>query len=383
MRSRLYSTASGDTLTAPQDNSGKPDKSDKLPQQRMSQKALAAHLQLSPSTVSLVLNNAPLAAAIPEQTRKRILDAAREFDYRPDHYAKYLSSRKSFTVAVLLPEIGEGFSAAILGGVDEALVRNKYAFFLANHHGEPELIREFPRQLAQRAVEGFVLINTPITEPLGCPTVSIGNNPAVGEMVRIMLDNQRGGWLAAEHLIGLGHREIAVIKGHPWRPAAEERWLGIQAAAGERGLTIDKRLVVELAQKDKLHGPSTPEEGYVAAQKLLRKKAKFTALIAFNDFTALGAIRAFHEAGIRVPQDVSVVGFDDIQAAAYQIPGLTTLRQPWRQMGELAGAQLLRLIASEAPESEDIVVQPELILRETTRVHESSKAEKKARKEGK
>ena len=358
------------------------DKPEKPPA-RMSQKALAAHLQLSPSTVSLVLNNAPLAAAIPEPTRQRILDAAREFDYRPDHYAKYLSSRKSYTVAVLLPEIGEGFSAAILSGVDEALVSNKYAFFLANHHGDPALVREFPRQLTQRAVEGFILINTPLAEPLGAPTVSIGNQPAVGDMVRITLDNHRGGWLAAEHLIALGHREIAVIKGHPWRPATEERWSGIAAAAQAHGLTLDQRLVVELVQKDKLHGPSTPEEGYLAAQKLLKKKAKFTALIAFNDFTALGAIRAFHEAGVRVPDDVSVIGFDDIQAAAYQIPGLTTLRQPWRQMGELAGQHLLRLIAADHPESSDIVVQPELILRETTRALESGNGKPAPRKEAK
>jgi LacI family transcriptional regulator len=157
-----------------------------------------------------------------------------------------------------------------------------------------------------------------------------------------------------------------VIKGHSWRPASEERWLGILAAARSHGLEVDSRLVVELVQKDKLHGPSTPEEGYVAAQKLLKKGGKFTALIAFNDFTALGAIRAFHEAGVRVPEDVSVMGFDDIQAAAYQIPGLTTLRQPWRQMGEQAGAQLLRMIGGEPVKSRDIVVEPELVIRETT-----------------
>jgi DNA-binding LacI/PurR family transcriptional regulator len=332
----------------------------------ISQKALAAYLHLSPSTVSLVLNNAPLAAAIPEQTKRRVLEAAKEFDYRPDLYAKYLFSKKSYAVAVLLPEIGEGFSAAILGGIDDALVQKKYAFFIANHHADKNLIREYPRQLVQRAVEGFILINTPITEPLSRPTVSIGNEPAVGEMMRIMLDNYRGGWLAAEHLIELGHTRIAVIKGHSWRPASEERWRGISAAATSRGIKIDKRLVLQLVSKDKYHLPSTPEEGYLAAQRLLANRLPFTAIIAFNDFTALGAIRACHEAGIRVPQDISVIGFDDIQAAAYQIPGLTTLRQPLRLMGELAGSHLLKLISSEDSEHRDIVVEPELIVREST-----------------
>lgn len=338
----------------------------KGPPPRMSQKALASHLNLSPSTVSLILNNAPRAGAIPEQTRKRVLEAAREFDYRPNLYAKYLFSKRSFTVAVLLPEIGEGFSASILGGIDDVLVRKHYAFFMANHHGDKNLIREFPLQLAQRAVEGFILINTPIEEPIHGPVVSIGNSPIVGNAVKIMLDNHRGGWLAAEHLLGLGHTRIAVIKGHAWRPAGEERWQGIVASASSRGIEIERRLVTQLVSRGKMHGPSTPEEGYRSTKKLLDTKGIFTALIAFNDFTALGAIRALHEAGIRVPQDVSVVGFDDIQAAAYQIPGLTTLRQPLRQMGELAATNLLRLISAGTVESPDIVVEPELIVREST-----------------
>lgn len=336
------------------------------PQGPISQRALAAYLQLSPSTVSLVLNNAPLAASISASTRKRVLDAAERFDYRPDLYARYLSSKRSYTAAVLLPEIGEGFSAAILGGIDDALVREQYAFFVANHHTNKSLIREYSRRLTQRAVEGFILINTPISEPLFRPTVSIGNEPAVGEMTRIMLDNFRGGWLAADHLLSLGHTRIAVIKGHHWRAASDERWRGICAAAHSRGIEIDRRLVVQLASKGKVHAPSSPEEGYAAVKLLLKRKTAFTALIAFNDFTALGAIRAFHEASIQVPRDISVVGFDDIQAAAYQIPGLTTLCQPLRRMGELAGSHLLKNILSKTATPKDISVDPELIIREST-----------------
>ncbi|HVJ09669.1 MAG TPA: LacI family DNA-binding transcriptional regulator [Acidisarcina sp.] len=342
-------------------------KAPSTPKAPISQKALAAYLQLSPSTVSLVLNNAPLAAAIPEQTRLRVLEAAKRFDYRPDLYAKYLYSKRSYTVAVLLPEVGQGFSAAILGGIDDALVREKFFYFVANHHSDEELIREYPRQLTQRGVEGFIVINTPIHHPLGRPTVSIGNQPLVDGMARIMLDNRRGGWLAAEHLIESGHRQIAVIKGHAWRPASSERWRGISSAAKSRGITIDPRLVKQLPSKGKAHEPSTAEEGYFCTRELLNKKVHFTALIAFNDFSAIGAIRAFHEAGVRVPQDVSVVGFDDIQGAAYQIPGLTTLRQPLSHMGELAGSRLLKMISGEDTDAPDMMVEPELIIRESTR----------------
>jgi DNA-binding LacI/PurR family transcriptional regulator len=337
------------------------------PSERVSQKALAAYLNLSPSTVSLVLNNAPRAELIPEPTRKRVLEAAKQLDYRPDLYAKYLFTKRSYTVAVMVPEIGEGFSAAILGGIDAALARRNYAYFVANHHGSRKLIREFPRQLAQRAVEGLILINTPVPESLSVPAVSIGNQPATDDVKRIRLNNFHGGSLAMEHLLEAGHRQIAVIKGHAWRTASKERWQGIQAAAAARGVQFDRRLVVQLESEDRLHGPSTPEQGYAAAKRLLAQGLPFTALIAFNDYTAIGAIRAFHDAGLRIPEDVSIIGFDDIQAAAYQIPGLTTLRQPWTRMGDLAGTGLLNLIDGKMLDSREIVVEPELIVRESTR----------------
>jgi len=336
------------------------------PKGRVSQKALAAHLGLSPSTVSLVLNNAPLAAAIPEATRQRIIKAAQELDYRPDLYARYLFTGRSDTVAVMVPEIGEGFSASILAGIDEELVRRNYAYFLANHHGDRELIKEFPRRFPQRAVEGVILINTPVTEALRCPVVSVGSQPVVGEMARILLDNRLGARLALGHLAGLGHEQIAVIRGHQWRPAAAERWEGTQAEAKERGIRLDKRLAVEMVSDEKHYRPATPAEGYDAAKQLLTRGVPFTALVAFNDISALGAIRALHEAGWRVPEDISVIGFDDLPAAAYTIPRLTTLRQPLHQMGALAASELVRWIGGEKPQERDVVVKPELMLRETT-----------------
>jgi LacI family transcriptional regulator len=336
------------------------------PKGRVSQKALAAHLGLSPSTVSLVLNNAPLAAAIPERTRERIIKAARELDYRPDLYARYLFTGKSDTVAVMVPEIGEGFSASILAGIDEELGRRNYVYFLANHHGDSELIREFPRRFPQRAVEGVIAINTPIAEAMRCPVVSVGSQPAVGEMARIVLDNRLGARLAVRHLAELGHKRIAVIRGHRWRPAAAERWEGVQAEAQEQGLELRNELIVEMVSDEKHYRPATPAEGYDAAKELLSRRAEFTALVAFNDISAMGAIRALHEAGWRVPDDVSVIGFDDLPAAAYAIPRLTTLRQPLHQMGALAASELVRWIGGEKPAERDVVVKPELMLRETT-----------------
>jgi DNA-binding LacI/PurR family transcriptional regulator len=332
----------------------------------ISQKALAEHLKLSPSTVSLVMNDAPRAKLIPEATRKRILDAAAKFDYRPDFYARYLYSKRSFTVAVVLAGIREPYAAAILAGIDRKLVREKYLYFTANHYGQEDLIREYPRRLLERAVEGFLLINTTLSSDPGRPTVMIGSAPKVEGFPRFALNNDRGGALALEYLVGLGHRNIAVIKGHPWRSAAAQRFAGTSAAAKAHGIKLDERLVKELHSGNTPREMTMPEEGYKCGMDLLAAKVPFTALIAFNDVTAIGAIRAFKQAGVRVPEDVSVVGFDDIESAGYLTPSLTTLRQPLEQMGELAAEHLIAIINEGQQPLSEVLVDPELIEREST-----------------
>lgn len=333
----------------------------------VTQKALAQHLGLHPSTVSLVLNDAPLAAGIRKETRERILRAARELDYRPNLNARSLSSNRSSTVAILLPAIDEGYTASLLGGIDQTLFEASYSLFLAIHHGNKKIIGEYPRRLAQRVVEGFILLNTPIEKPLDAPAVAIGGFPAVGMMSRVLLDNRLGARLAVEHLIGLGHRRFAVMKGHAWRPASEERWQGITETLRAHGIELNKELVYQFGSPGKQQIAIAPEEGYVAAKALLRSGVPFTALLAFNDLTALGAMRAFHETGLHVPNDLSVVGFDDIPSAAYHLPGLTTLRQPLQVMGRIAGSLLLELIRNRDAKAQDVLVAPELVVRETTR----------------
>lgn len=360
------------------------DKPEEKAAKPISQKALARYLKLSPSTISLVMNDAPLARFIPEATKQRVLEAARKFDYRPDFYAKYLSSKRSFSIAVLLPEIRESFAAAIVAGIDTHLVRHKFLYFTANHHDDETLIDEYPRRLIERAAEGFIFINTPVNKSLGRPVVAIGSQPCVEGVTRIALNNEHGGALALEHLASLGHRKIAVIKGHPWRASALERWTGICRAAQACGITIEPELIAELHSGNNPRQLSAPEEGYQCAQRLIRKKLHFTAIIAFNDVTAIGAIRALHEAGLKVPQDVSVVGFDDIEGAAYLMPSITTLHQPLQKMGELAARHLLEEMDGAGKPHASVLVDPILIARESTATPAvtapSSKAGKRSRK---
>lgn len=343
---------------------GKVSKESRKP---ISQKALAAYLKLSPSTISLVMNDSPRAKLIPEATRQRIFDAAAKFDYRPDFYARYLYSKRSYTVAVILPTVREQFAAAILAGIDRKLTNARYLYFIANHYGDAELIRDYPRRLLERAVEGFLFINTSVEEDIGKPTVMIGSQATGDGVPRLALNNVRGGEMAFEHLYELGHRQIAVIKGHPWRTAAATRFEGIEASARKHGLELDPSLVRELHSGNTAKELTPPEEGYRCAMDILAEKRPFTALIAFNDVTAIGAIRAFKEAGLRVPEDVSVIGFDDIEGAAYLMPSLTTLRQPFEQMGELAAERLIATIEGAAPDLTDVRVDPALIVRESTR----------------
>lgn len=333
----------------------------------ISLKFLANHLGLSPTTVSLVLNGSPRATSIPKVTKDRVLEAARTFNYRPNLYARYLSSKHSLrTVAVIVPEISEGYGASVLAAIESRLAREGYLHFVASHRWSAELIEETPRLLMERGVEGFILVNMPLEHSLPVPVVNIGGRKKLSGVVNMLLDNRRAGRLALEHLAQLGHHRIAFFKGHPGSADTEDRWDGIHEAALRLGIHIDPQLTLQLQRRPFPPAPPIPEEGYMYAQKLLARKRPFTALFAFNDISAIGAMSAFRDVGLRVPEDVSIIGFDDIQAAAFMNPPLTTVRQPLRHMGDLAAKTLLRRIKEANNEPEDILVQPELVLREST-----------------
>jgi LacI family transcriptional regulator len=243
------------------------------------------------------------------------------------------------------------------------LLEEGYFYFVVSHRHRADLIEEYPRLLQQRAVEGLIAVDTACQKGVLIPVVAVSGHREVEGVTNIVLDHARAAKLAMEHLAQLGHRKIAFIKGQEFSSDTEIRWEAERAAAKELGLEIDERLVGQLDGES----PS-PEVGYGVTRKLLAAGEDFTALFAFNDISAIGAIRALREAGRRVPEDVSVVGFDDIQSAAFQNPGLTTVRQPLREMGVIAAETLLRRISAPAktPYPKAITVEPELIVREST-----------------
>ena len=329
----------------------------------VSLKQLAAHLNLSTTTLSLVLNDAPTAVSIPQETKDRIFSAARELNYRPNYLARSLRVQRTHTFGVIVPELSDGYSAMVLNGVEAVLSTRGYFYLTASHLHRDELLIEIPKMLAERQVEGVIAVDTPIRFQPNLPTVNVSGHEDVPGVTNVILNHQHAAELGIGHLYNLGHRRIAVIKGQEFSSDTDIRFDTIREAASKRGVQIDARLTVQL-QGD---SPS-PEVGYSAMKSLLATGEKFTAVFAFNDVSAIGAIRALEEMGLRVPADVSVLGFDDIYAAAFHNPALTTIRQPLFEMGSLAARTLLERLESGKDEKipEVLSVEPTLVVRNST-----------------
>ena len=333
---------------------------------------LAEHLELSQTTVSLVLNNSPSAKSIPQETRNRVTEAAERLNYRPNYFARSLRQSRSMSVGVLAPDLSEGYFTRVMSGVVQELTAAHYFYFTACHDWKRDLIEKYPRMLVERAVDGFLLLNTPADHiDVPVPVVAISAHSAVENVTNIILNHHQAVEMALVHLYALGHRRIAFMRGPRAIPDSEYRWLSIQQVAQEMNLKIDPALVIRIdaagwSMKDNYH-PMAPEIGYKPMQGLLEKTREFTAIFCFNDIAAIGAIRALKDVGLTVPRDVSVVGFDDIQSAAYSTPSLTTVRQPLTEMGQ-RGAQILlnRIAHREKEYPSEIVMAPELVVREST-----------------
>src|ERR1700728_2463421 len=287
--------------------SGGIPKAGQAPPRSVSLKTLAKHLGLSIATVSRVLTAAPAARSIPKVTQDRVFAAAAEMKYRPNVVARSLRKQQTMTIGVMLPEVSEGYATLVLSGVEERLMEAHYFYFVVSHHHQSEMIERCQHMLLDRAVEGLIAIDTPLTRRSSVPTVTVSGHHEPEGVTNIILDHNRAAALAIDHLHQLGHREIAFIKGQEFSSDTDARWEGIVRAASRLDLTISTRLTTQLDG-----GITTSDLGYRVMRRMLPKAEPFTAIFAFNDIAAIGAIRALREKGLRVPEDVSVVGFDDI-----------------------------------------------------------------------
>ena len=342
---------------------------------RVTLKTVAEHLGLSPATISVVLNDSPVADSIPDETKERVFAAAKELNYRPNYLARSLRGQRSFSVGVLVPEISEGYAAGVMSGVEDHLVREGFFYLMASHRSKPDLLEEYLKHLEDRSVEGFILLASRLQSAPPLPTVVVSGHRKLPGVTNVVLDQDRAARLALSHLQELGHERIAFFRGAEGSADAEDRWRAIVETAEALDIEIRPEIALQLVGKS-LGPVFSPEEGYqegyIYGQKLLatvpdgQRRPDFTALFAFNDVSAIGAIRAFLDAGLSVPEDVSVVGFDDILGAAFQNPSLTTVRQPLRRMGVTAGEILLERLAGRNSHPDFVTVEPELVVRAST-----------------
>ncbi len=329
--------------------------------ERVTLKTIAEQLNLTPGTVSAALNNSAAARSIPEHTKQRILTAARELNYRPNFFARSLRLQRTYTIGVIAEEIGDAYGSMIISGIEQHLRRHNFFFLTVIHRHDKKLLQTYSQMLQARGVEGFITVDTSITEPPTLPTVAVAGHQRLAGVTNIVLDHRRAARMALQHLQNLGHEEIAFLKGQPFSSDSIVRWDAIVEVAQELGVCIRPELTVQIEGTD-----STPAIGYPVGKQLLERRRPFTAVFAYNDISAIGAIWAFREAGLRVPENVSVVGFDDIPGAAFANPSLTTVRQPLLRMGQIAAQTVIERIEQRGTYEPEIAIEPEFVVRESS-----------------
>jgi LacI family transcriptional regulator len=332
----------------------------------------------SSTTVSIVLNNAPLARYIPPTTKKKIQKAAEKLGYRPNQFARSLRSKRSHTVGVMVFDMTDPYCTLVLRGIENTLYQSSYLPILTDVHNERSRFERYLEMLLDRRIEGLIVLANWLfldinllgdLEKSSIPTAMIGRELETDSISSVIVDNEVGGYLALEHLHSLGHRKIAFIRGPKALTDSAPRWRGIRNAAKAAGLELDPRLITELPEsRDPM---SSFEAGQKLTEDLVRQKRPFTALLAFDDMSAFGAIRALARAGVRVPDHCSVIGFDDIATSALYTPSLTTVRQPMEAMGASAVGIVVEGINGVLEKREIAAshrkVAPELVVRESTR----------------
>lgn len=321
-------------------------------------KEVSRRAKVSPSTVSRVLNETVPVAA---DTRQRVLDAVKELDYQPNVFARGLVTNRSGGIGVVLNEISSPYYAGLIGGIEKVVEAEGGHLLVSSGHADAEKEREAVAFLRQRRSDAVIVQVDAATDydllawaKSGPPLIIFGRNVAELTGSCVYLDNEQGGFLATQHLIDNGHRRIAHITGPLWVQDSRARLQGYRRALSANRLPFDELLVVE--------GDFAEAGGQLAMTRLLERRVNLSAVFVGNDQMALGALTALREAGCRVPNDISLVGYDDVLFARYLSPSLTTIRQPLFEMGQAAARlAVARLKGTETEVKRSF--EPELIVR--------------------
>lgn len=328
---------------------------------KLSIKDLARIANVSHSTVSRALQSSPLVNA---KTAEKIRQIAVEQGFRPSAVARSLATRRTRTVGVVVTTIADPFAAEVFNGIEEEALAHDYSLLLANCHGDPDHEVKVVQLFDEHRVDGIMVTSSrvgalygPVLERMKIPIVLLNSQHPSRFAHSVMIENLEASRNAVRHLIDLGHRRIAYIGDRFGYGSDSERFSGYRSALDGADIPFQPGLVA--------HGDGKAEGAFAAVEMLVTAPQPPTAIFCYNDMTALGVLKALRERKLRVPEDISVVGFDDLPLAEYMEPPITTVRQPKLEMGKLAMRVLLKLIDGSDAEN-DIRVGGELIVRRST-----------------
>lgn len=324
-------------------------------------KQVAEQAGVSIQTVSRVLNNRP---DVSEETRQRIQNIIDQTGYQPFAIARGLASKRTYTLGLVAADFSDFWFSQVVTGAEKEAHEHSYYFMLGSSTCNPEDEPKFLRLLTERHVEGVLFVRASCADEsehlirlkeMGIPVVTTGHYLPESGLAMVDVDNVGGGRKATEYLLSLNHKSIAMITGPSGWNSACDRTEGYLQALQAHGVSPNPELIIE--------GTWLHKDGYLSMKTLLGKKAPFTAVFAQNDRIARGAISVLHEAGLRVPQDISVVGYDDIPEAEFSDPPLTTIRQPMEEIGRAATRLLIQMIEDREAIPNQLLFDTELIVR--------------------
>ncbi|MGJ3701759.1 LacI family DNA-binding transcriptional regulator [Variovorax sp. AFSI2.2] len=333
-------------------------------------KDVALRAGVSVTTVSHVVNDTRHVSA---KGRERVEEAIRELGYVPNAMARSLKSNTTSTLGMLIPNSSNPYFAEIVRIVEDRCFGAGYTLVLCNTDDEPHRQSVYLQVLAERRIDGLIVVSTGAGDDdslvtqlhgLRIPTVLVDREIADPACDLVETAHMQGGLLAVRHLLSLGHKRIACIGGPVGVMPSEQRIEGWRMALAEGGAAPNADALL-------WRGGFTSQGGYEAMHAILRTEQAPSAVFVCNDLMAIGALRAAHESGVHVPDDLSIVGFDDIELSAYTSPPLTTVAQPKERIGALAVDMLLERVGGKRRDARKVVLQPELRVRASTARHAS------------
>jgi LacI family transcriptional regulator len=323
---------------------------------------VAERAGVSVTTVSHVVNN---TRTVKPDTRSRVEEAMQMLGYQPNVLARSLRRGVTHTIGIILPDSANPYFAEVVRGIEDTSFAQGYSVILCNSDNDLDKEHHYTNVLVEKQVDGIIFVAAGLSaenilnlQARRVPLVLVDRNVPNVQVDEVLADNQNGGWLATRHLIDLNHSSIACIAGPTGVRLSSERVAGYRQALESEDILYDPKWVVE--------GDFQYQSGYAAAKNLFHRQPSPTAIFACNDLMAIGAYRFAHENSLRVPEQLSIVGFDDVRLAAYTNPPLTTVRQSKREMGTQAAKLLLERIAQQDLEPRQVILGTELVIRRST-----------------